>query len=140
MLQRESRQIKDQPVSVCRRCQQPSGHHLTEAGASSCACVLAVIYASITCSAMRLPVSSSAHISHCDLAMHSLTCVCHWPLVSLLHASMCTPLQSIRRYLNDGVSNDQLLEELRTAQTFSAFPVHYRTHLYVSALFDSKGS
>ena len=42
---------------------------------------------------------------------------------------------SIKRYMVDNVSNEQLMEELRTAQTFSAFPVHYRTHLYVAGLF-----
>jgi translation initiation factor 5 len=47
---------------------------------------------------------------------------------------------SIRRYLNDNVSNEQLLEELRTAQTFSAFPIHYRLHLLVAALYDAQST
>ncbi|CAM9584602.1 unnamed protein product [Scytosiphon promiscuus] len=42
---------------------------------------------------------------------------------------------AIRRHLDDGTSNENVFEEIRTAQTFAAFPVHYRIHLYVAASF-----
>eukprot|EP00752_Nemacystus_decipiens_P010461 g9320.t1 len=42
---------------------------------------------------------------------------------------------AIRRHLEDGTSNETIFEEIRTAQTFAAFPVHYRIHLYVAASF-----
>ncbi|CAM9456249.1 unnamed protein product [Ectocarpus sp. 6 AP-2014] len=42
---------------------------------------------------------------------------------------------AIRRHLDDGTSNENIFEEIRTAQTFAAFPVHYRIHLFVAASF-----
>ncbi|CAM9803122.1 unnamed protein product [Ectocarpus sp. 8 AP-2014] len=42
---------------------------------------------------------------------------------------------AIRRHLDDGTSNENVFEEIRTAQTFAAFPVHYRIHLFVAASF-----
>lgn len=42
---------------------------------------------------------------------------------------------AIRRHMQDGTSNEIMFEEIRTAQTFAAFPVHYRIHLYVAAAF-----
>lgn len=42
---------------------------------------------------------------------------------------------AIRRHMEDGSSNEHIFEEIRTAQTFAAFPVHYRIHLYVAAAF-----
>ncbi|CAM9876768.1 unnamed protein product [Ascophyllum nodosum] len=42
---------------------------------------------------------------------------------------------AIRRHMQDGSSDDHIFEEIRTAQTFAAFPVHYRFHLYVAAAF-----
>ncbi|CAM9830281.1 unnamed protein product [Chrysoparadoxa australica] len=43
---------------------------------------------------------------------------------------------SIRRFVEDNAPANVLLEELRTAQTFSAFPLHYRIHLYVAAVME----
>ncbi|CAM9775328.1 unnamed protein product [Pylaiella littoralis] len=42
---------------------------------------------------------------------------------------------AIRRHMEDGTSNEIIFEEIRTAQTFAAFPVHYRIHLFVAASF-----
>ncbi|CAM9394350.1 unnamed protein product [Choristocarpus tenellus] len=42
---------------------------------------------------------------------------------------------AIRRHLADGAPDEMILEEVRTAQTFAAFPPHYRIHLYVAAAF-----
>jgi len=49
-------------------------------------------------------------------------------------------VSSISRYIADGVSPEDLIEELRTAQTFSAFPIQYRIHLYVASAFQGKSS
>lgn len=44
---------------------------------------------------------------------------------------------SIRRHIDEKVSSDSLLAELKTAQAFSGFPVEARIHLYVATMFDT---
>ncbi|CAM9709063.1 unnamed protein product [Phaeothamnion confervicola] len=42
---------------------------------------------------------------------------------------------AVRRHISDRASPEKLAEEIRTAQTFAAFPVYQRLHIYIAARF-----